>query len=121
VSIWASSFTTRQEWSDEPCPPQPFDYQGSHVMPEPDGPRRGHIDCAELPCFVRHNRDHPNAGYDPDGVEPFLRFELSRGGAANFGPTVTQILDADTATALRDYLTGWLVRVNSIATDTVRL
>jgi len=110
VSIWASSFTTRQEWSDEPCPPQPLDYQGSHVIPETGGPRRGHIDCAELPCHVRYSRDHPDSTFDADGVEPFLRLSVERVIVAGGRRTVTQILDADTATALRDYLTDWLER-----------
>lgn len=82
----------------------PYAYKQSHVLPEPDDPRTTEydgIDCGYLPRFVRFHRDHPDADYDPEGYEPWLRFSL---GAA------TVVLDRAQVQQMVDRLGAWLTK-----------
>lgn len=85
--------------SDERALGSPYVYEASHVLPEPDGERGGHIDVAALSRFVRYYREHPRGKDEPDGVEPWLRLGVN---------DATVILDASQVRALHATLAEWL-------------
>jgi len=115
MSIWASTFSTKNEWTEtgEDAPPRTLDYNGSHVLPNKDSADGGNIHCAIISKFVRYHRENPEAiGGGPDGIEPYLRFELE-GYEEGLGNSITQILKVETVEALRDYFTQWLEEVRN--------
>ena len=81
----------------------PIVYLGSHVQPQPDDKRGGHLDLAYMPDYCA----------DPEGPVPFLRLGLSEDPKTYNGGEPGQadvVLDRQQVTALRDALTSWLER-----------
>lgn len=80
VEVGERTYEVRPALCDCGQPDAPLVYHGSHVMPENDAARGGHIDVASLSRFVRFYRDNPDAptSGEPDGWEPFLRFGVNQ-------------------------------------------
>lgn len=79
----------------------PLVYLGSHVQPQPDDRRGGHLDLAYMPDYCA----------DPEGPVPFLRLGLAEDPTTYQGMepgNADVVLDRAQVVALRDALTAWL-------------
>ena len=79
----------------------PLVYQGSHVLPDEDSPRGGHVEFAAIPAHVRYWRENPGApgATEPEGVDAWIRLSVNEG---------TVLLTERQVRRLRDGLTEWL-------------
>lgn len=129
MSIWCSTFEMETgpggEIAERPGERAPIAYQGSHIRPKPDDPRRGSLHLAEIaphiglywPGFLRlgvaeeDTRLTPSApSTNPDPRLSGARaYDLSK--PAIIPPQTTVLLDREQVAALRDELSRWLSRV----------
>lgn len=95
----------------------PLIYQGSHVLPEADHPRGGHVGLACINAFVRHYREHPDSEEEPWlPLEPYLRLDVKADDAtAQGGAYATVVLTVEQASRLRAALDEWIALTRAAA------
>lgn len=104
-SMWVEDAEIRDCYSldpDQPCscgqPFAPYKYEGSHILPQPDSPKKGYLSLASIPSFI--SRDGQDNGKEGE-LKDFLRLSVL---------PETIVLDRAQVEKLTDSLIHWLER-----------
>lgn len=88
----------------------PWAFWGSHIIPDREGLRTGHVELAAIPAFVQDARQNVPESDHREGWLPWLRLSVGTESSLGSHPSIV-VLDTAQATKIRDTLDEWLSSV----------